>query len=92
MKFSEVFSSEGRYSRSRYNLTHIVTHFLAIGLALLAFISGWFLIVVILAWLVLWFIDMQATVKRLHDLGREESDMVKLFIPFVGTFMDWKLH
>jgi hypothetical protein len=35
---------------------------------------------------------MQATVKRLHDLGREESDVLKLFIPFVGTFMDWKLH
>jgi uncharacterized membrane protein YhaH (DUF805 family) len=92
MKLAEVFSSEGRYNRSQYNITQMVTHLLVIGLVLLVVVSGWFLILVIPAWLVLWFIDMQSTVKRLHDLGREEGEIFKLLIPFVGTFMDWKLH
>jgi uncharacterized membrane protein YhaH (DUF805 family) len=92
VKFSEVFSSDGRYSRSQYNITQIVTHLLAMVLVFLVVVSPWLLIPAVPAWLVLWFIDMQSTVKRLHDLGREEGDIFKLLIPFVGTFMDLRLH
>jgi uncharacterized membrane protein YhaH (DUF805 family) len=60
-------------------------------MALLLTISFWLLILVIPVWLFLWYIDIVATIKRLHDLGRPGDDIIKTFLPILGSIMDLKL-
>ncbi len=92
MWFIELFSTSGRYGRGRYILTDIATQVLAIVfIFLVSFASKWFLIVAVPGWPALWWINIAATVKRLHDLGRPGDDILKLFIPFIGSWMDLKL-
>ena len=92
MKLKGLFSTEGRYGRGEYIITDISTYIIAVILGVLvALVSGWLLIVAIPGWIALWWINIAATVKRLHDLGRPGDDILKLFIPFVGSWIDLKL-
>jgi uncharacterized membrane protein YhaH (DUF805 family) len=92
MKIAEIFSSEGKYSRSRYNITELTINVLIIAFIVLIMVNCWFFLLAIPGWLVLWFIHVQSTVKRLHDLGKKEGDIFKLMIPMVGSFLHWRLH
>lgn len=92
MGLGKILSSDGKYSCWQYNTTEVLVYLLMVGLVFLVFISNWFLILTIPGCLFLWVVHVQATIKRLHDLGKEEGDYIKLFIPFVGTFMNWQLH
>jgi uncharacterized membrane protein YhaH (DUF805 family) len=92
MNFLELFSSKGKYSRLRYNIIETAIMPLVTVLIILIFVSRWFLLLSIPAGLVLWFIHIQSTVKRLHDLGRPDEHMNRLFIPFTGAFLHSRVH
>ena len=50
-----------------------------------------FLILAIPLWLLLFYVDITATIKRLHDLGRPGSDIFLSIVPFVSWSLSWQL-
>ena len=91
MKFGQILSSKGSYTRGQYILTQLVMYLLVFGLIWLVSTNLLFLILAIPVGLFLWYLDIIATIKRLHDLGRPGDDFLKTFIPLLGSIMEWKL-
>jgi hypothetical protein len=91
MRIPGILKPEGKYSRLQYILVDISTYIMMIGLVCLAFLHPAWIPVTVIGVLLMIYIDVISTIKRLRDLGKPASDYILTLIPIVSWFMDFSL-